>query len=188
MLQEIVQYLLRKCVAMQAPCSVYKPETSVVSEWITVSICLIVGLLLFRVWWLRKRVNITIDLQEMCSENSELLSVGGGSWLMAQFSVISMWCCWLPAFAIPYFGVKELRIHVFRHQCWSSSLPASHNDPDLIHPKATLARQRDSSLYRQARNCLANYEARLKWSKFTNHSEPSPLVRYPRSRLPNFSF
>jgi len=39
---------------------------------------------------------------------------------------------------------------------------ASHSDPDLVHPKASLARQRVSSLYRQARNCLANYEARLK--------------------------
>jgi len=64
--------------------------------------------------------------------------------------------------AIPFLGVKELRIHVFGHQYWSSSQPASHNNPDLVHPKASLARQRDSSLYRQARNCLANYKARLK--------------------------
>jgi hypothetical protein len=93
---------------------------------------------------------------------SELLSIGGGSRLMAQFSVISLKCCWLPAFAIPFLGVKELRIHVFRHQCWSVSEPASHNGPDLVHLKATLARQRDSSLYRQARNCLASYKARWK--------------------------
>jgi len=93
---------------------------------------------------------------------SELLSIGGGSRLMAQFSVISVKCSWLPAFAIPFLGVKELRFHVFRHQCSSSSQPASHNGPDPVHPKATLARQRDSSLYRQARNCLANYKDRLK--------------------------
>jgi len=159
----------------------------VVSDRFTIGICLI-GLLSLRVWWLWKQVNIIIDLQEMCSEKSELLSVGGGSWLMARFSVISLECCWLPVFAIPFFGVNELRIHVFRHQCWSSSQPAGHNDPNLVHPKASLTRQRDSSLYRQARNCLANYEVRLKWIKFTNHSETSPLVRYPRSRLPNFSF
>jgi len=81
---------------------------------------------------------------------------------MAQSRVISLKCSWLLAFAIPFLGVKELRINVFRHQCWSSSQPASHNGPDLVHPKATLARQRDSSLYRQARNCLANYKARWK--------------------------
>lgn len=169
---------LRKCVAVQTPSSVYKPETSMVSDRITIGICLVVGLLSFRVWWLQTPVNITVDLQEMCSEKTELLSVGGGSWLMAQFSAISLKCSWLPAFAILFLGVKE--------HCWSSSQPATMT-LTLSTPRLTL-QGRDSSLYRQARNCLANYEARLKWSKFTNHSEPNPLLRYPRCRLPNFSF